>query len=254
LAERIVFETTLGELAEVPGTPFAYWAPKSLRELFQKYPPLDRDVAGMPDKPKIADVKVGLQTSDDLRFTRYWWEVPVEKIGTSREETWQGKKWVPFAKGGRPFYHDIQLVVNWENDGAEIKNFDRAVVRNESFYFRPGLAWTKSAWIRDDPRMDIGFLPPGVVFTAKRMAVMLEGQSRKNLHSLGAFIHSLPAAMFLCIINPSGRNREAGHLAQLPINPQLVTSSCLAALFLEAYALLREWDTGNETSTQFIAP
>ncbi|MFA0740917.1 MAG: hypothetical protein DFNUSKGM_001024, partial [Candidatus Fervidibacter sacchari] len=89
---RVVFTVTLGELAEVPGTPFAYWAPKSLRELFQKYPPLDRDVARMPDKPKIADVKVGLQTSDDLRFTRFWWEVPVEKIGTSPDETFQGKK------------------------------------------------------------------------------------------------------------------------------------------------------------------
>jgi hypothetical protein len=25
---RVVFTVTLGELAEVPGTPFAYWAPK----------------------------------------------------------------------------------------------------------------------------------------------------------------------------------------------------------------------------------
>jgi len=120
---RVVFTVTLGELAEVPGTPFAYWAPKSLRDLFQKFPPLDRDVARMPDKPKIADVKHGLQNNDDLRFTRFWWEVPVEKIGTSNEETFQGKKWVPFAKGGKPFYHDIQLVVNWENGGEEIKAY-----------------------------------------------------------------------------------------------------------------------------------
>lgn len=59
---RIVFTVTLGELAEVPGTPFAYWAPKSLRDLFQKFPSLDRDVAHQPDKPKIADVKTGLGT------------------------------------------------------------------------------------------------------------------------------------------------------------------------------------------------
>jgi hypothetical protein len=69
--QRIVFTATLGELAEVPGTPFAYWAPKSLRDLFQKFPPLDRDVARQPDQPKIADVKQGLDTANDARFTRF---------------------------------------------------------------------------------------------------------------------------------------------------------------------------------------
>ena len=61
--DRVVFTATLGELAEVPGSPYAYWAPPSLRKLFQKYPPLDRDVARLPDKEKIADVKQGLATS-----------------------------------------------------------------------------------------------------------------------------------------------------------------------------------------------
>jgi len=151
LAHRVVFTVTLGELAEVPGSPLAYWAPKRLRELFQKYPPLDCDVARRPDQPKIADVKQGLATADDLRFTRYWWEVPVETIATSREETFRGKKWVPFAKGGRPFFHDIQVVVNWGNDGEEIKNYrdsNRRLLsrpQNESYYFRPGLAWARIA-------------------------------------------------------------------------------------------------------------
>jgi hypothetical protein len=151
---RVVFTVTLGELAEVPGTPFAYWAPKSLRDLFQKFPPLDRDVARMPNKPKIADVKQGLATADDLRFTRFWWEVPVEKIGTSNEETFEGKKWVPFAKGGKPFYHDIQLVVNWEKGGEEIKAYrdvnGRQLSRpqNESFYFRAGQGFlVPQVWI-----------------------------------------------------------------------------------------------------------
>jgi len=90
-----VYTVTLGELAEVPGSPYAYWASKSLRELFQKYPPLDRDVAGQKDKPKIADVKVGLTTGDDLRFTRYWWEVDLRSIAAGKGEVNQ-KKWTIF--------------------------------------------------------------------------------------------------------------------------------------------------------------
>jgi len=97
-----VYTVKLGELAEIPGSPYAYWAPKSLRELFQKYPPLDRDVAGQKEAPKIADVKQGLATADDSRFTRFWWEVDTGNIATSREETYH-KKWVPFVKGGKPF-------------------------------------------------------------------------------------------------------------------------------------------------------
>lgn len=33
---RIVFTVTLGELSEVPGSPYAYWAPKLLRGLFKR--------------------------------------------------------------------------------------------------------------------------------------------------------------------------------------------------------------------------
>lgn len=250
---RIVFQTTLGELAEVPGSPYAYWAPQSLRELFRKYPPLDRDVAGMPEKPKIADVKVGLQTSDDLRFTRFWWEVPVDEIGTSREETWQGKKWVPFAKGGRPFYHDIQLVVNWENDGAEIKNFDRAVVRNESFYFRAGLAWLdKLSWAQSTPiTFKVFFLSPGSVFSQVTYAGFVE---KSSLWNLIACMQSTLFSNLYHIIDPHPQHTLVGVVSRLPLQNFALTSKTMCSLAREAYDLLREWDTGNETSTQFIAP
>lgn len=45
--------STLGKVAKVSGSP---WAPRSLRELFQKYPRLDGDVAGLPEEEKRADV------------------------------------------------------------------------------------------------------------------------------------------------------------------------------------------------------
>jgi hypothetical protein len=41
------------------------------------------------------------------------------------------KLWVPLAKGGdySPYYADLHLVVNWKNDGEEIKSW---VVSNAS--------------------------------------------------------------------------------------------------------------------------
>jgi len=249
----LIYETSLEDFSKISGTPFSYWASDTLRKLFTHYPPLDRDVARKPNKTKIADVNQGLATADDLRFTRYWWEVPLEEIATSREETLKGKKWVPFAKGGNPFFHDITSVVNWGDDGKEIRNFPNAVIRNESFYFRPGLAWTKSAWIRKDPRIDVGLLPAGTIFTAKRMAIFLDRDEAEHF-SLCAFLHSLLAAALVGLINPSGRNREAGQIAQLPIMSEVLSDKSLSQLACEAHDLLREWDTGNEVSTQYIMP
>lgn len=261
MAGRIVFTVTLGELAEVPGTPFAYWAPKSLRDLFQKYPPLDRDVARMPDKPKIADVKVGLQTSDDLRFTRYWWEVPVEQIATSREETLQGKKWVPFAKGGKPFFHDIQLVVNWENDGKEIKTWINPrtgrpysnvwMLRRtaERFFFREGLAW---ADIVSEQRFDMRRLPPGCIFAVGAHAIFTNDE--ETLWKMLAFGNSLLAWMVFRLIEPIAHHKHIGYVSKLPIAPSVLDSPTLAILSLEAHDRLREWATGDETATVFVAP
>jgi hypothetical protein len=258
---RVVFTVTLGELAEVPGTPFAYWAPKSLRDLFQKFPPLDRDVARMPDKPKIADVKQGLATADDLRFTRFWWEVPVEKIGISNEETFQGKKWVPFAKGGKPFYYDIQLVVNWENGGEEIKRYivERYpylqgkwewVVKNESFYFRAGLVGEAghefSAAVREG-RLGMAYFPKGAIFSAK--AVGIFGLEPWTL--LGWLRATLPQSL-INVLREHGSGQH-GEIAKLPYKAILEVSS-LPFLSREAHDRLREWATGDETATVFVAP
>ncbi|MBC7105878.1 MAG: hypothetical protein H5T97_08050 [Firmicutes bacterium] len=250
---RVVFTAKLGELAEIPGTPFAYWAPASLRELFQKHPPLDRDVAGMPDRPKIADVKVGLQTSDDLRFTRFWWEVPAEEIAASREETLRGKKWVPFAKGGRPFYHDMQLVVNWANDGEEIKNFRepggklRSRPQNEAFYFRPGLAWAR---IASTKRVDAWLMPPAI-FSVSALAAFVPSDQRC---SLAAYLNSQCATFLLFLLQPLMHDRHIGYVSQLPILTNLIANVTLSSLTLEAHDLLREWATGDETATVFVAP
>jgi hypothetical protein len=251
---RVVFTVTLGELAEVPGTPFAYWAPKSLRDLFQKFPPLDRDVARMPDKPKIADVKVGLQTSDDLRFTRFWWEVPVEKIGISNEETFEGKRWVPFAKGGKPFYHDIQLVVNWENGGKEIKAYRDANGRqlsrpqNESFYFRAGLAW---ADIVSNHRFDMRYLQSGCIFAVGAHALF---PKIGDIWALLSFCNSQIAWTCFRLLEPTAHHKHIGYVAKIPVAPFILQNQSLSFLSREAHDRLREWATGDETATVFVAP
>ena len=51
---------------KVPGAPFAYWVSEKVRKMFKSLPPFENE-----DRT----VRVGLQTSDDFRFVRCWWEV-----------------------------------------------------------------------------------------------------------------------------------------------------------------------------------
>jgi len=60
-----------------------------------------------------------------LRFTRFWWEVDVDNIATSREETLVGKKWAPFENDVYLFYfyNPLTVVVDWLNNGKGIKEY-----------------------------------------------------------------------------------------------------------------------------------
>lgn len=237
-----------GDLAQVPRTAYAYWASPSLMALFVKYPPLDKDVARKPKAKKIAYVKQGLATADDARFTRFWWEVDVNAIG-------KGKKWVPLALGTwlDRFYADIVTVINWKNDGKEIKNFPKAVIRNESFYYREGLAWMTSPQMGTILKgtlrsINVRRLPPDCIFTTSVSAILLP----INLmwEALG-YLNSTLAYFLLRMLTTRGLTW--GCLAALPF-PLGCDRSGLADLAKEAYSLLEEWNTGNEVSTVFIKP
>lgn len=168
-----LFPVAPDKFSMVPGSPFAYWASDRIRRLFIDLPPFEGDGR---------TVKQGLATADDFRFVRAWWEVDPGKIVTGtpetapdefRAQTCAGKKWVPFAKGGEysPYYADVHLVVNWGDDGEEIKNWicERYpylkgnwewVVKNTEYYFRPGLTWPRRSFtLRAAP------IPKGCIFS-----------------------------------------------------------------------------------------
>ncbi len=109
-----------------------------------------------------------------------------------RNRTTQGKKWVPFAKGGEysPFYADIHLVVNWENNGDELCSFKGSVIRNPNYYFRPGITWPKRTTSRYAPQ----YLPPGVIFSHVGLAAFLP--SEEEIHWTAVF-HNTKITQYL---------------------------------------------------------
>jgi len=156
----VLYTVDPASFRQVPGSPFAYWVSERIRRLFVELPPFEGEGR---------TVKQGLATADDFRFVRAWWEVAPQKIldgaqgpdwredlatfqAWCRRRTFEGKRWVPFAKGGEysPYYADLHLVVNWERDGEEMKAWAdplygnsgwSRIIKSVDFYFRPGLTW-----------------------------------------------------------------------------------------------------------------
>ena len=127
----------------IEDTPIVYWLNDTMISLLSS-----SDKIG-----NCYDVGSGLSTADNERFLRYHWEVSDTKVAENGNEN--GKKWFHFQKGGefRRWYGNLEYVVNWENDGAEIKywvthnpkdpgttSWSRRIF-NVPFYFQHGITW-----------------------------------------------------------------------------------------------------------------
>ncbi|QYR17132.1 hypothetical protein JJQ73_12330 [Corynebacterium glutamicum] len=127
------------DFSAIPGSPIVYWLSEKMRRVFL----LDTNFGN------LVQLAVGLQTGDNNRFLRQWWEVSQSRSAfncTSREEAKSsGARWFPYNKGGefRKWYGNQEYVVNWENDGKEIFDFKpRSVIRNPTTYFSPSVSWS----------------------------------------------------------------------------------------------------------------
>src|SRR5690554_6461585 len=138
------YRASAADFMKIPGSPVAYWVTESVRDAFKNGIELG----------EIAPVRQGLATADNDRFLRFWPEISINKFGlgifSSEEAIESGKKWFPYNKGGdfRKWYGNNEFVVNWEDNGNQIKNFTDAVGKvrsrpqNTEHYFKKSITWS----------------------------------------------------------------------------------------------------------------
>jgi hypothetical protein len=186
---------------------------------------------------EIADIRQGLATSDNQRFIKWWWQVPPALLNG---------RYVPYVKGAgsERWYSPVETVIDWDNDGAEIKSAVAEaypylggktawVVKNERYYFRKGLTFslvnTRLLSVRD--------LPPGCIFDVAGSAVFAAAQDERWLL---AYLNSSLVAACADVLNPT-INYQVGDLKQLPLLPFAVEEQEeLAALAGECLTLKRQ--------------
>jgi hypothetical protein len=248
-----IFRVTAADLGVIPGSPLAYWMVPPIRRLFTDLSCIEGSAA---------DVRVGLQTGDDFRFVRAFWEVPPNWIARSREETFQDKRWSPFAKGGEYglYWDDVHLVVDWESDGERIRAYRGSRPQNTQYYFRAGLTWPVRTASGFGPRT----LPSGCVFGHKGPGIFPKIDISPLL--LAAWLTSRPAIALLASLLPAAddstagtasKSYEVGLIQRLPWPGRRMSEESrrhLESLAVRATESRAAQDATDETARRFVAP
>ena len=178
------FQAKQKDFEKIPGSPIAYWVSNHTREIFEKNQKLG----------EVGEAKQGLATADNNRFLRLWNEVSYNKIGynmsNSKEALESKKKWFPCNKGGefRKWYGNQEYLVNWENDGYEIKNFYdekgklRSRPQNTEYYFKESISWG----LITSGGSSFRYFPKGFIFDISAVTYFIEKKEREILGVLNS--------------------------------------------------------------------
>jgi len=229
--------------------PWVYWVPESIRRLFQELPGL----------AKVSQPRQGLATTCNFRFLRYWWEVSQTRVTCScindEDARAKGGKWFPYMKGGgyRKWYGNQEHVVNWCDDGQEIKSeivhrysYLKGnwgwVAKNTGDYFREGVTYSYLTSAAFSARIS----PGGFVFDVAGSSLFPD-----DIPLILSVMNSTFASYTLKLINPTV-NFQVGDVARLPT--PIVSNDSLQSLTRQAIALVKATDDQDETTFDFIAP
>ena len=205
-----LYTANQNDFYKIPNSPIAYWASQNLFKDFKKGTPLGQ----------LVDAKQGLATADNKRFLRQWFEVQIDNISFSshsiEESVKSKKKWFPYNKGGayRKWYGNYDYVVNWQNDGYEIRHFtdNRGKVRsrpqNTDSYFKPSITWS----LITSSLFSMRYRLAGSIHDVSGMSLFYKDQDLKIIMGL---MNTKVGQYLLSMLNPT-INFQIGNIISVP--------------------------------------
>lgn len=191
-----------GALSNIRNSPFALHVPDGIMELWTN---------GETLEPRYGVVRSGCTTFDDFRFVRCWWEI----IDPGSESGWE---W--FEKGGefQPFLSPTRLVLNWKEDGRELREFTEAkgnlaqALQSSAYWRRNGIACPNISSVGFCARL----MAPQQIFSARTLAVFFDDQE-----TIEAVLWILNSTIVSQLLEVFGRTRttDNGAVKSIPIAP-----------------------------------
>lgn len=214
--------------SKIPGSPVAYWVSETFFNTFN----LDNILSVCSQKTRIS-------TGDNERFMRKWHEVSWTKM-------FSPNKWVPCCKGGdyRKWFGNIDLVLNWENDGEELSNFPKAMLGDKSYFLKPGLSWT----VISSKKTSFRVVPKGTICDHKGPLIYMKEPDEGN--RLLALLNSKFSEFLLQITAPT-IGFEWGAVSKTPWCSQLYGKTDIDDYVNTCVTISKnDWDS-YETSWDF---
>ena len=245
LENKNIYNASLAETYEIEGAPLSYWLPRTMLPLFSHSTIKDRFIC-----------RAGMQTGNNDLFLRYWHEV--SSINTDHFNN--GTKWFSYNKGGsqRKWYGNLDLVVDWENNGFDIKAFKKHRLElgeiekknsecwNSEFYFVEGATWSSIA--SGTPMFR--FTSNESIFDIKGPTCFAQKQvSHEELLQILGYLNSPIVSTILEILSPT-LDCNPGTVSRLPykncIDNSIITDKVKNCIELSK----ADWDS-FETSWDF---
>jgi len=230
------FDVRRADFSVLDGSPLVYRQVRILAPIFREHSKLGES---------WASVRGGMNSTASDKFVRFFWET-----------SGSNHRWVRYSKGGSyaRFYSDLPLVLDWTNDGAELRALVRdrygsesRFIKSPEFYFKRGLTWTEKSSLG----LSVRILEEGAIFNVAGPGAFPRNPEDES-YLLGVLNSSLVAYSAWAL---SGRNYGADYVAGLPIaKASQDRRREIADLARQGYEAKLSWDLGNEASTKFESP
>lgn len=190
---------------KIPGTPIAYWASDALLDAFT-----NKEKLGLFAKPQV-----GLQTSDNDRFLRYWFECSLGDMSVACNSAESSlsldAKWYPHNKGGsfRKWYGNRDHVIEYAKNGRSLSAAPGASRIKDSIAFLSCITYSRITSGQIAFRMQ----PTGSLFDSAAVAMFPPVCDMKYLLGL---LNSSVVATATSFLVPT-LNAQPGDIAKLPI-------------------------------------
>jgi type II restriction/modification system DNA methylase subunit YeeA len=199
------FTTNQNNFSKIPSSPVGYWLSEKLINSFEKVN-IGTELL----------TREGMATANNDRFMRIWSEVEIEN--TSVLNFTVKKKWFGYNKGGtfRRWSGNDYFVVNWNNDGEEIRNIKdlktgriRSHNYNGDFAFKEGITWSALS----SGKFSARWTNRGYLFDSKGAKGFAINEKGKIILAL---LNTKVAQIFLDVLAPT-LDYKVGDIIQVPL-------------------------------------
>ncbi|RKJ69086.1 SAM-dependent methyltransferase, partial [Butyricicoccus sp. 1XD8-22] len=161
------------------------------------------------------NARVGLDTGNNNKFIRFWFEVNKEKIvlnAKSKEYVFDHEyKWVPHTKGGsyRKWYGNLEHIIAFDKENYNSLLESGNKLPSREYYFLEGFNWSRIS----TTKFAVRYTPVGTVFNSVSPTAFVK---KDDLVFFISFMNTKVVSYLLQLINPT-MHFEAGNINVLPI-------------------------------------